>query len=1336
MTAAESAELYSLTSLQKSIVLASLRAPRSGAYVLQDVCELTEDLDAELLERAWRQVAQRHAALRTSVILAENKFLQRVHANPLIPWLTLDWSGIAPDHRQQTLAEFLRQDWERGFTFDDGVPMRFTLIRSSERSHTLIWTIHHALLDGRSLAIVWQEWFGIYDALRREEELRLDHPKDFRDHVDWVQQQDLNRAEQFWKEYFAGISQTTDYVIDRVRPARASYTEGAGKERVQLSEELTGEIDSFARRHEITVNTMVQGAWALLLARYSDRSDIVFGTTRSGRRSSVEDTAGMVGVVINTLPFRIAVPAHLPLLSWLKQIREQWIAMREFEHTPLEKIWEWSGLPPGMPPFDTLLVYEHEPLSETMRKLGGNWQHRSITRTQRTDSPLTLAAYGRPLLTLEIVYGLSRFGRECVRAMTGHLSTLLQSFVAHPDRPLAELKMLTEHEERWLLDDVNHTQTPYPRDVCVHRLFELQAARIPAHAALDAPGGTVSYQELNQRTNRLAQFLREKGAQPEDFIAVCMDRSPEAVIAVLGVVKAGAAFLPLDPRLPEARLTPMLEDAHPKFVLTDDASFSKLISYGSSVLNLGQLESDMARCSEENLPEIAVPANAAYAIYTSGSTGKPKAVVITHQSLVSYVLAAACVYGIPDSDRRIQFGWMGSDFFVAEVFNHLCAGATLVFCLDRQGNSVTEFLQLLDQQRITITGMPSSWWHQWVALFSQTGFTRPHSLRAVITGMEQVNPAALQTWKREVGTSIRWFNAYGPTETTCTSTIYEAGSSEWEGEQFVPIGKPVANTRTYVLDRERNPVPVGIPGELYIGGVGVARGYLNSPELTAQRFLRDPFSADPTSRLYRTGDQVFYLPDGNLVFLGRLDRQVKIRGFRVELDEIEAVLARHPSVRECAVIVQGQESQQRLIAYLSARGEADPGQLRRHVSAHLPSHMLPAAFVILASMPHTSGGKIDRQSLPAFEPELLGPDQQFQVPATATEKRLAALWQQALGVPVTDTTANFFELGGDSLRAAQLIVLIQEQFGRELAFATLLRAPTVARIAAILYGAESTADETFSEWDAVLPLQPEGWLTPLFCISPIVQGPYSFRPLAKHLGVDRPFFVVRVLPKEGERTPTVEELASRATQAIRATRPQGPYMLGGYCFGGTIAFETARQLRSMGEEVQMIALFDTPAPGYPKLLRGHTRNWRRLREVFVGDGARKIISHLDMTGRLIKRKVVGQTERRLARFELTDSIPAAGDIASWQERSTRMYVPKPIDVSIAQFIAQDEAISTRILEDPRLAWRELCTGEFHVRRVSGSHGTLLEEPRAVDLARILSGLLRQANPEKASAAGR
>jgi amino acid adenylation domain-containing protein len=1045
----------------------------------------------------------------------------------------------------------------------------------------------------------------------------------------------------------------------------------------------------------------------------------------------------MVGVLMNTVPIRITVSPETPLLTWLKQIREQWIALREYEHTPIDKIWEWSGLPPGMPPYDNLLIYENRAFADTMRRLGGTWQHRSITRTQRTDSPLTLVAHGRPRMTLEIVYNQSLFGRDLISGMTGHLHAIFQSFLAHPESQLANLTMLAESDER-LLQEVNQTQIDYPRDICVHRLFEQQAARIPDRLAFDSPSGAVTYREVNQRANRLASFLRAKGAGAEDFVAVCMQRSPEAVLAVLGIVKTGAAFLPLDPRLPEARLLPMLHDARPKFVLADDASFPKLSSYGAAVLNLSELPSTLALQPDENLPDIAAPHNAAYAIYTSGSTGTPKAVVITHASLVNYVLAAGRVYEISDADRRLQFSWMGADFFVAEVFNNLSAGATLVFCLDQQGNSVTEFLRLLDQHHITITGMPSSWWHEWVRSFSKSGFTPPQSLRVVVTGMEQVNPAALQTWNRVVGARIRWFNAYGPTETTCTSTIYEAGSSDWESAQYVPIGKPVANTQLYVLDRRRNPVPTGVPGELYIAGAGVGRGYLNSAELTAQRFLPDPFSAGASAnRMYRTGDQVFFLPDGNLVFLGRLDRQVKIRGFRVELDEIEAVITNHPSVRECAVVVHDD----RLIAYVSSTNDAVPEiqLLRRHASAHLATHMLPAAFVVLPKMPLTLSGKIDRQSLPPFDPELLGADQEFKEASTPTEKLLVALWQQALGVVVTDATANFFELGGDSLRAAQLILLIQQQFGREFPFATLLRAPTIQRVAAILDSGESESADTAAGWDAVFPLQIQGSLPPFFCLSPTLQGPYCYRHLSKHLGTSQPFYVVRVLPKEGERVPTIEELAGRAIHSIRATKPHGPYILAGYCFGGSIAFEAARQLNSMGEAVQMIVLFDTAAPGYPKVVREHRRNWRQLRDVFVGSsdnriGVREIISHLDTTGRMIKRKVLGKTERQIARYQLAVLAPPVETVEKWQLRSACMYEVKPTHIPVAQFLAQDQAISTRILEDPRLAWRELSTGDFHLHWVSGSHGTLLGENEAPEVARLIGGLLENARPKKMSGA--
>jgi len=1319
------------------MVLASQRAPQAGAYLLQYVCDMPEDVDASLLQKTWLTIAARHAAFRASVVTTHDGQLRlKVNEHPTGRWTILDWSHLSQEQQNAQFAEFLRRDFEKGFDFADGPPTRFALIRFGQAHYKFVWLFHHVVMDGRSLALSWKEWFGLYDAQRAGETLEFAQAMDFRDHIQWLQQKDLKPDEQFWREYLANLSQSTDYITDRIRPPHDIPQQGFAKEHVEFSEKLTDEVEQFAKSHNLTVNTLVQAAWALLLARYSDRSDIVFGAARVSRQSSAAGTAPLVGVLMNTVPIRIRVSPDTPLLTWLRQIREQWITLRDYEHTPTDRIWEWSGLPAGMPPYDNVLIYENRVFADSMRRLGGKWQHRSITRTQRTDSPMTLVANGRPRMFLEIVYNQSLFGRDLIFGMTQHLHALFQRFVAHPERPLWDLSMLTESDER-LQREVNRTGIDYPQDICVHRLFEQQAERIPDHLAFDSPSGVVTYREVNQRANRLAAFLRAKSAGAEDFVAVCMQRSPEAVLAVLGVAKSGAAFLPLDPRLPQERLMAMLQDARPKFVLADQTSYAKLSAYGPAVLNWNDLAAELAVQSFENLPDIAAPHNAAYAIYTSGSTGAPKAAVITHTSLVNYVLAAGRVYDISDRDRRLQFSWMGADFFVAEVFNNLSAGATLVFCLDQQGNSVTEFLRLLDEQRITITGMPSSWWHEWVRSFSTNGFTPPRSLRIVVTGMEQVNPEALQAWKREVGTRIRWFNAYGPTETTCTSTIYEAGTSDWEGERYVPIGKPVANTQVYVLDRQQKPVPAGVPGELYIAGTGVGRGYLNSAELTQQRFLPDPFSNDPAAPMYRTGDQVFSLPDGNLVFLGRLDRQVKLRGFRIELDEIETVVRKHPTVRECAVVVR----EERLIAYVSPVNGADPEvqHLRRHASAHLATHMIPATFVVLPKMPLTLSGKIDRQSLPSFDPALLAAGQEFKEASTPTEKLMVALWQQVLGVVVTDATANFFELGGDSLRAAQLILLIQQQFGKEFPFATLLRAPTIQRIAAILDSDEAEHTETSEGWDAVFPLQIQGSLAPFFCLSPTLQGPYCYRHLSKQLGTNQPFYVVRVLPKEGERVPTIEELAERTIQSIRVTKPHGPYVLAGYCFGGSIAFEAARQLTSMGEEVRMIVLFDTAAPGYPKVVREHRRKWRQLRDVVIGSsdeklGVREILAHLDTTSQMIKRKVMGKTERQIARYELAVLAPPVESVDKWQLRCAYMYEVKPTDIPVAQFVAQHQTISTRILDDPRLAWREICTGDFHLHHVSGSHGTLLGENGAPEIARLISGLLENAEPKKMSGA--
>jgi amino acid adenylation domain-containing protein len=1304
---AESAvELRPIRSLEKSMVLASLRAPRSGDYVMQEVCELDESVDLGLLRRAWRIVSHRHTALRTSIEIREGRpACLRLHEAPEIGWRELDWTGMSPEAQQAEWPAFLRQDRESGFDFEAGVPIRFAVLRTSQRSGTLVWTSHHALLDGRSYSIVWREWLGIYDSLVRGEEVQWVEPAAAGDWMDHAEP----GAEQYWRHCFDGVSQTTDYIVDRIRPATIPPPEAIARESVCVSGEVTQQLREFAVRHEVTVNTLVQGAWALLLSRYSGRPDVVFGVTRSGRGSPRDDARA--GLFIHILPLRIAVEPESKLEPWLKRIRSQWVEMREFEHTPLDQIWKWSGLPPGMPPFESLVNYEHEPEQETLRKLGGRWSNRTFRRFQRTDSPLTLAAYGSPVLTLDIVFDTRFFCQSTMAAAAGHLKTLLESFLAQSDARLSDLRMLTADEHKFLVEENNRARRCRLPDVCAHELFEQQAQRTPHAVALEGADGSVSYEEVNRRANRLARYLREAGTAPEDLIAICMKPSPESVIAVLAILKSGAAFLPLEPALPRDRLLGMLAEARPKCVLYECPSLA------------GQLD--------ENLPNIATPANAAYAIYTSGSSGKPKAVVVSHRALVNHTLAASSVFDICETDRRLQFASIGTDVFVAEVFNYLCRGAALVFGWNRRNASMREFLGYLDERRITITGLPSAWWSEWVAAMEQAGMAAPQHLRAVIMGMEKADPAAFLSWKRVISTEIRLFNAYGPAETSPTATVYEAGSSAWEAESFVPIGKPLANTRVYVLDGHGKPVPAGVAGELWIGGPGVARGYLNAPEPTAQSFVPDPFSAGSGGQMYRTGDMVFYLPDGNLVFVGRRDRQVKIRGFRVELDEIETALARHPGIGPCAVMAVGKEGKANLVAYITAGGAGMPSReaLRLFLSKHLPEHMLPAAFVPLPEMPMTAGGKIDRQALPPCDLERVRAETDFQPPSTPAEQRLAAIWTEVLGVTPIGATDNFFDRGADSLDATRLITLIETHFGKESPLASFWRAPTLARMARLLE--EPGASQAENECDAIVPLQMDGSRVPFFCFPGADENPYYFLDLALSLGQDRPFYIVRdPRPVDGRGSYTVEEAADRFIAVIRSVQQEGPYIVGGHCYGGIVAFEVARQLVARGEEVGIVVLFEAPAPGYPKVLR-HWRNYgRQAMSILRGEHhvtLRDARSHLEVLMTLFRRKAAGLKRRLLMRAGLKRVVepverreyPAIHP----NTQSGRSYAPKAFSCNVVQFIAAGERHSTLILDDPRLGWRELTQGEFTVRETPGKAAEIFKPPHVRELAAQLRVVL-------------
>lgn len=1282
------------------MVLASLRAPHAGIYVIQDVCELAEDVDADRLWRAWRMVAQRHPALRTSIEFKEGYPVSAaLHDDPPILQQDLDWTGLSAVEQERKLAEFLGQDRERGFDLHAGVPVRFTVLRRSRQSSTIVWTTHHALLDGRSYLIVWKEWLTLYDAFVRGEELVLPQPADTEGGDPMPP-----GAEQHWRTCFDGLSQTTDYIVDRLRPTSGdSWEEPVAKESIQISEESTRQIREFARSHDISVNNLVQAAWALLLSRYSGRTDVIFGVTRAGRGSGPGER-DKVGLFLNTLPLRVAVTAETTVVPWLKQIRSHWEAMREFEHTPLEQIVHWSGLPPGMPPFESVVVYEHELPSEGLKQLGGHWQSRTLSRFQRTDSPLTLAAYGSPVLTLELIYDTRLFCNRTMAAATGHLKTLLASMVAQPEARLGLLRMLTEEEESWLREEYSRNTLAFPPEMCAHQLFEQQVDRTPSGVALASAAGSLTYEELDHRANQLAWCLSSMGAGPENLIAVCMSPSLEAVAAVLAVLKAGAAFLPLDPTLPVDRLLSMLSAARPGLVLCTEESAAALEPAGDfQRLTLEQLLVHNPRRVSERHHNRATPSNTAYTIFTSGSTGTPKAVVVSHRALVNHTLAASAVYVIGENDRRLQFASIGADVFVAEVFNYLACGATLVFGWNRQKGSVREFLRYLDEQQITITGIPSAWWNEWVAALGQRGSETPRFLRAVIIGMEKASPAALLAWKRAVGAKVRLFNAYGPAETSPTATVYEAGTSEWESGLAVPIGKPIANMRTYVLDDDGNQVPVGVAGQLYIGGPGVSRGYLNSLELTTQRFVADRFTGDPADRVYKTGDIAFRLPDGNLVFLGRTDRQVKIRGFRVELEEIEAVLLRHGTVGQCAVLLAGADGEETLVAYIVPRGaEAPPpDQLQSFLAKQLPAHMLPAAFVSLPEMPMTANGKTDLPALLSLRVEKRQPGGEYQPPSTPVEKRLAAIWCEMLGVPRVGTTDNFFELGAGSLHATRLITLIEKEFGHEIPLALLWRTPTIAHIAAHLEESNSPGPAAEHRGD-VLALQPKGSRPPLFCISSLKEDPLRFHELPQHLGSDQPVFAIPNPMRPDEAGQTVQDVAHRLCDLIRSVRRHGPYVIGGYCFGGILAFETARQLLAAGEEVRLVALFDAAAPGYPRVFPRQS-----------GDSSQP--------GRLGIMSEVGSAARRALTRLHARAQPRFAHVG----RSARAYTPQPISAPVVQFVAREDPVTTWLIDDQRLAWRDVCEGGFQVHLVPGSHSTMLSPPHAAELAALLKASLGQ-----------
>ncbi|WP_233595935.1 non-ribosomal peptide synthetase [Corallococcus sp. CA031C] len=1035
-------DLYPLSPMQQGMLFHTLLEPASGAYFEQRSWSFHSALDLGALRQAWQDVLANHPVLRTSFFWQGLESpLQAVHARVTLPWTELDWRGLPVAEQQSRLETFLAEDRALGFELSRAPLMRLALIRTEEQAYRLVWSFHHLLTDGWSSALLRKAVFTRYAALVRGNAPALTKGPAYREYIAWLQRQDLARTETFWRDTLAGFSAATPLPAGVVSRTHASG--GLSEQAVLLPTETTDALQTFARRHQLTLNTLVQAAWALVLARHANTSDVVFGATVAGRPSELPGVDTMLGMFINTLPVRVRLEEQADVVPWLQRFQSQQVELRNHEHSPLVQVQGWSDVPRGTPLFETLLVFENYPVDTTVDAQARQLDVRDFHAFERTNYPLTaVAAPGRELL-LKLAHETPRFDEATAKALLGQWRRALEGLAARAGQRLADVTLLSAEETHALRDTWNATRVEYPRTLAVQQLFESRAAQAPDAEALRWNTGRMTAGALDARANQLAHHLRSLGVGPESRVGICLERGPDLVVGLLAVLKAGGAYVPLDPTYPEDRLGYMARDAGLSALLTHRHLESRLPGGRTPVVHLDALESVLASHPTTRPDVEALPEALAYVIYTSGSTGRPKGVMVTHGGVVNYLAWTLNAYRVADGQGAPVHSSFSFDLTVTSLLAPLAAGRPAVL-VDEAVGAVEGLGDALrrraDHSLVKLTPAHLR------LLEAQLGEQdAPGRARAFVIGGEALGYEALEHWRR-YAPGTRLINEYGPTETVVGCCIHEVREDEPRTGP-VPIGHPIANTRLYVLDAAGRLAPLGAVGELFVGGDGVGRGYLGRPDLTAERFVPDPFSPEPGARLYRTGDSVRRRADGVLEYLGRQDDQVKVRGFRIELGEIESVLTALPDVASGVVLAREDvPGDKRLVGYVVPKPGAalDAASLRTALRRTLPDYLVPVAFVVLDALPVAVTGKVDRKALPAPEAARPGEDANFVAPRTPEEELLAGLFAQVLGVEKVGVHDDFFALGGHSLRATQTVSRARDVFQVELPLRDLFEAPTVA----------------------------------------------------------------------------------------------------------------------------------------------------------------------------------------------------------------------------------------------------------------------------------------------------
>jgi amino acid adenylation domain-containing protein len=1042
-------EQMSLSFGQQSLWFLDSLTEDTPLYHVTRATRLRGELDVTALRRAFAALVGRHESLRTSFPIVDGQPVQVVSEKREVNLSEFDLSQRAETEREAELQDLLQQEANRKFDLAAGPLMRAALFRLAPHEHVLLVCLHHIISDDWSLGILSRDLNEFYRAIVADRAPTLpEMPIQYADYAAWQRKRfaggSLDDQVTYWKQQLSGVPATLDLPTDRVRPA-TSDLRGA-RYTLMLPPAVHHQLIKLCRTEDVTLFMCLFAAYAALLSRMSGQQDIVVGSPVAGRNRI--ETENLIGYFVNSLVLRTCLDDNPTVAELLQRVRNVTLDAQANQDLPFEKLVQELQPERSLnhaPLFQTMFVLQNAATIEL--NLGGTAASRE--KFYNATSPLDLTLETRETsdgLRCVFEYRTDIFDDATIAALADRFARLLEGFIRDRKQRVGELDLLSAAERRRLLVEWNSHSLAAP-DACAHQLFETQAAKTPDTIAAESAGKRMSYRELNRRANQLANYLRQQGVGPEVLVGISIERSLEMLVALLGIMKAGGGYVPLDPNYPQERLQFMIADADLRLVITTRQLAHK-IPASVELLLIDDQWPKIARESAENLAVTVQPNNVAYIIYTSGSTGNPKGVAIEHRSLTNFIFAAASAYEISTRDRMLQFASLSFDLSVEEIFLTLTHGATLVLRTEDMISSPEDFIRCGEKWKLSVLDLPTAYWHELTNALAD-GLRLPASIRLVIIGGEKAATDRLAKWRAHAGDTARLVNTYGPTETTVAVTISDLTKAAAEASGVVPIGRPFANTRAYILDSNLLPAPTGVAGELYIGGPGVARGYLNRADLTAEKFIPDPFSADANDRLYRTGDRARYRRDGQIEFLGRIDNQIKIRGFRVELEEIEQSLRAQSAISDCVVVYE--EDAQRLIAYVVAKtGETIwTAALRGSLKESLPSYMVPSMFEVIDALPVTANGKIDRRALPGPAGRAAA-DEPSAEPSTPIEEMIASAWREALQVDRLGVHDNFFDVGGHSLLAAKVVSLVRNQMNVDLTIVDLFQAPTISALAELL----------------------------------------------------------------------------------------------------------------------------------------------------------------------------------------------------------------------------------------------------------------------------------------------